>query len=770
MSLRFYGLAAQSFWSDEGNSVALARAGLVEIATRTALDIHPPLYYWLLHGWMRLTGDSEVAVRSLSAFTDVLLVVITYRLARHLFGRRAGLVAAFAAAISPFQIYYAQEARMYALLALLGGLTAWMAAGAARACSGDGTSNRVPCLRWLSGYVVSATLGLYTHYSFPVVWGAVILAGLVYIWSCRHTVRIRWPLSIWLCCQLVPLIIYLPWMPIALRQLTTWPAPATVFSTHTLVTIWNTLVAGPLGTQMSLFWPIVLALLTAIGLVRLILTWYATPPKVTLVVLYLVLPLVLTAVLFKPAYLKFLLAAVPAWHIVLAVALVGAREVDSSRTLLSRAMLWIGVLVLVLAARPVLLAYYTDPKLARDDYRGIARYLEAVATPEDTILLNAPGQHEVFSYYYRGNTPVHPLPRTRPPDAEATTAELASIAARSQYIYAIYWATEESDPQGLVESYLQAHCFGAAQWWVGNLRVALYATPSPRGEWTGTEIHFGDHITLTGYRVIFPITEEPSAAQPGDILGLQLRWRTDAPLSSRYIVFLQALDSANHLVGQRDAPPVIPSTMWQVGEEIVDQHGLWILPGTPPGSHRLIVGLYDAASGARLPVLSSQVDATADYAILSTFEVKRPAKPLLEVMPRMRHPAYVRVGPFRLLGSDCFKLGHDSDPEAAIYPGDPLHIVLYWRAEDALHSDWHIQLKITTESATILTGRDYPLAGVEYPTSLWSPGDVVRAQYDLFVPVEAAPTTYQLHAQLTNSLETIALPATICSFTVQAIP
>ncbi len=43
-ALRFYRLAGQSLWSDEGNSVALAQAGLAEIAARTALDIHPPLY------------------------------------------------------------------------------------------------------------------------------------------------------------------------------------------------------------------------------------------------------------------------------------------------------------------------------------------------------------------------------------------------------------------------------------------------------------------------------------------------------------------------------------------------------------------------------------------------------------------------------------------------------------------------------------------------------------------------------------------------------
>ena len=124
-ALRFYRLAGQSLWSDKGNSVALAQAGLAEITARTALDIHPPLYYWLLHFWIHLFGQSEVAVRSLSAVAAVLLVGIIYQLGARLFDRRAGLMAAFVAAVSPFQVYYAQEARMYALLALLGALTVW---------------------------------------------------------------------------------------------------------------------------------------------------------------------------------------------------------------------------------------------------------------------------------------------------------------------------------------------------------------------------------------------------------------------------------------------------------------------------------------------------------------------------------------------------------------------------------------------------------------------------------------------------------------------
>src|SRR5512147_1509886 len=91
-ALRVYMLGAQSLWNDEGTSVALASRSLEAIADGAAKDIHPPLYYFLLHYWMPLAGDSEYAVRFLSVVAGVLLVAFTVRLAQDLFGKEAALV------------------------------------------------------------------------------------------------------------------------------------------------------------------------------------------------------------------------------------------------------------------------------------------------------------------------------------------------------------------------------------------------------------------------------------------------------------------------------------------------------------------------------------------------------------------------------------------------------------------------------------------------------------------------------------------------------
>ena len=130
LGLRLYRIDAQSLWNDEGTSVAVASRDLATITRDAAGDIHPPLYYWLLAGWQRLAGTSELAVRSLSALLGVALVALIFSLGRLLGPPGASWTAPAAAAlaaINPFLVVYAQEARMYTLLALWAALAFYAA-------------------------------------------------------------------------------------------------------------------------------------------------------------------------------------------------------------------------------------------------------------------------------------------------------------------------------------------------------------------------------------------------------------------------------------------------------------------------------------------------------------------------------------------------------------------------------------------------------------------------------------------------------------------
>src|SRR5262245_1011033 len=88
--LRLYLLGGINVWWDEAYSAWLARKPITEILTTTAFDVHPPLYYLTLGGWMRLVSDSEFAIRYVGLMAGVLTIAIVYALGTRLGGRSWG--------------------------------------------------------------------------------------------------------------------------------------------------------------------------------------------------------------------------------------------------------------------------------------------------------------------------------------------------------------------------------------------------------------------------------------------------------------------------------------------------------------------------------------------------------------------------------------------------------------------------------------------------------------------------------------------------------
>ncbi len=89
----------------------------------------------------------------------------------------------------------------------------------------------------------------------------------------------------------------------------------------------------------------------------------------------------------------------------------------------------------------------------------------------------------------------------------------------------------------------------------------------------------------------------------GQTLNLRLYWRALNEVDVSYTVFVHLLDSSGRIWGQRDRPPMLPTTGWVKGEIIADHYRLEISPDAPPGEYLIEVGLYDSIGGARLPVL-----------------------------------------------------------------------------------------------------------------------------------------------------------------------
>ena len=233
LGLRVYRLDGQSLWADEGNSAVLAGRSFADIARDAELDIHPPLYYFLLRIWTQAFGSSEIGLRSLSMLFGVALVATVYGLGRHLLGDAGALWAAFFAAVSPFQVYYAQEARMYMLMAFLAALTAY---AGWRLIAIDARTPEARGWLWPAIlYVLAAAAGLYTHYFFPVALLAINLAYLLAWVLSRGEGRIWSRLARWAGLQAAPLVLYLPWLPIGVERLTNWPAGGAAMEPSALV-------------------------------------------------------------------------------------------------------------------------------------------------------------------------------------------------------------------------------------------------------------------------------------------------------------------------------------------------------------------------------------------------------------------------------------------------------------------------------------------------------------------------------------------------------
>jgi mannosyltransferase len=123
--LRFATLDVQSLWYDEAVTAHLLRldfAGLWQAIPDS--ESTPPLYYVLAWLWTQLAGTGEVGMRSLSALLGSATIPIVWAIGRRLGGDRAGVIAAALLAVNPMLVWFSQEARAYALLALLGALSA----------------------------------------------------------------------------------------------------------------------------------------------------------------------------------------------------------------------------------------------------------------------------------------------------------------------------------------------------------------------------------------------------------------------------------------------------------------------------------------------------------------------------------------------------------------------------------------------------------------------------------------------------------------------
>jgi mannosyltransferase len=382
-------------WLDEAVSWDMASRPPADLAAKTAADIHPPLYYLVLSVWAAAFGDSLTGLRSLSAVATIGSAVLLYLLARRWLARGTAAFSAVAYAISPHTIYFAQEARMYALAAILVlaatvSYRRWLESGATRTAD-------------LIAYGITAAAAMYTHYATALALIA-IAAHLVFVYRPGRRSVLRWVAA-----NLGAALIYLPWMSTALAQIFRGQAWR---QSVTLADLPRYAVEAIFQLEFGLYqfphfglWPYTfVAALAAAGLfgvaVALRRGALRTAEHDWFLVLMVVAPLLIalfaqlrSGYLSLPRYLAYLL---PFVVLLLARGLTTAFRppVDAA-----------AVLALAALQLPALGHYYRQP--TRDyDPAPVIEFLQArlreSADPARERIIFAPGyMHLMFKYYWR---------------------------------------------------------------------------------------------------------------------------------------------------------------------------------------------------------------------------------------------------------------------------------------------------------------------------------------------------------------------------------
>ena len=211
IAIRFYGLEIQSLWLDELYSVVTALSeDTSQLYERLVRDPHPPLYQLFLFYWVRLFGDSEIAVRLPSALAGSLTIIITYYGVKEFWSKHIATSTAIFVSLTYAGIYFSQEARAYSFLMLLSTISfvLWLR------LLGNGAIHHKGVL---GKYIITIVLLSYLHY-FGLM---LVVFQLAYLFFCAF--YYKKPATYLFAATGCLFLAYLPWLSVMISTLTAGP-------------------------------------------------------------------------------------------------------------------------------------------------------------------------------------------------------------------------------------------------------------------------------------------------------------------------------------------------------------------------------------------------------------------------------------------------------------------------------------------------------------------------------------------------------------------
>jgi 4-amino-4-deoxy-L-arabinose transferase-like glycosyltransferase len=408
LAVRVFHLGSQSLWIDEILTWYSAGIGTRLQARDLVENVHGPLYALLLHAWCLVAGGSEWAMRAPSALYGAAMVPAMAVLAAAWLGPETAVMAAWLAALSPFMVWYGQEARNYTLLMLCVCLAGIALLGLRARLSAGG----------IAGALTAVAAGALSSFSF-----ALLVPLHLGWWLADRATRVR-RLGLLAAAAVGLALLLSPWIPQvariwdfqrltpghgagepALRGTTTFHPVAIPFALHALAVGYT---LGPSLRELradpapATLWRHALEL-AAVALVFgalgvLGLRALARRGRVTDALLWLLVPALVVSWFavrnFKVFHPRYLAVSAPAFLLVIAAGLADLRPRARAAALGALALLWGASLA----------HHYFDPRYGKEDYRGAAALVAARAVPGEKVL--AVGAEDPLFYYYHGPAPL----------------------------------------------------------------------------------------------------------------------------------------------------------------------------------------------------------------------------------------------------------------------------------------------------------------------------------------------------------------------------
>lgn len=687
--LRVHRIEDHNVWWDEGFSIAMARLPLVEMAVRTAGDVHPPLHYLLLKVWTRLVGEGEYAARYSSVLLGVLDLALLYWLGRRYLGTRVALVALCLLAVNRLHVEWSQELRMYTLAtAMVIGSTA---------CFLRLTADRDRRLRWWIGHVVLSVAGLHTIYLFGLApLSQSVVVGLAWV---RGRVELAF-LVRWVAAQTLALVLFVPWLLLYLRQ----PWHSLTGTPPMPLQLWMRAVftALPVGISAYLddWWAVTLAAtLLMVGGVALWrhgrpgwLTGYAVAALVgsPLLVYALSLP---NPLLYHPDLaVRYILLFQPFYALLVA----GGLLLIARRSRFGSAAL--GIAAVVVCAGTLLDLYGSRHR--RDEYRSIASFMYSYREPGDAVVLYSDWEWPVYQYY---------APRDLSPYGIGIRARLTAESAAamgSQYLrdHPGIWLVTladayDVDPEGHLRRWLETNARTLADFRVANRRLTLFSRDPARTLDRAVPPR-GRPVQLPGRPELRSVEVPVREIAAGETLRVATFWTAGG--ADVHLALEGPDGQVYRRVGDRLA-----------GAQTRGDHAVPLSDRLPPGGYALRLSAEPIAHLAVLP----------------------PARPPAPTLAPPDPPLPARQDRFGglidLVGAEL--------AEPALEPGQPMRLRLLWQSVTAMERSYTAFLQLLGPVANPATGipiwaqLDAPPERAR-PTSEWLPGDLALDERVLDVP------------------------------------